>query len=144
MKKEIKLKINGEEFTVTVERTGNIIHLDRDGRQFDVELVPDEKPVVKKQSAPRPAPKPSAGAPKPAPAPAAASGPGTVEAPITGVVKEIVAAAGTAVTRGEPVLIMEAMKMDIEVSAPNDGTIQEVFVQPGQNVREKDPLLRIE
>lgn len=74
-------------------------------------------------------------APKAAPAPAAgAQGAVKVNAPMPGKILKIVAAAGTAVKRGEVLLILEAMKMENEIVAPQDGTVASVNVAVGDSV----------
>ena len=52
-------------------------------------------------------------------------------------------AAGASVTEGQMVLVMEAMKMDIDVFAPIAGTVSEVLVRDGQSVVETEVLARI-
>ncbi len=62
---------------------------------------------------------------------------------MTGLVKEVKVAAGSRVAKGEVVLVMEAMKMDVEVSAPASGVVSEVSVSAGQTVEAQAPLLLI-
>jgi biotin carboxyl carrier protein len=57
-----------------------------------------------------------------------------VLAPMLGKILRLVAAPGSRVREDETVLVMEAMKMEIEVVAPRDGTITEVRVRPGDPV----------
>ena len=89
-------------------------------------------------AAPAPAPVEAAPAPAPAPAPAAApaapAGAGNVEAPLAGKVLRINVSAGQAVKFGEAVIIMEAMKMETEIVAPQDGTIGEICCNVGDMV----------
>ena len=59
-----------------------------------------------------------------------------VLAHITGVVFQIVAGAGSTVAAGDPILILESMKMEIPVEAPRAGVVQEVRVSEGQTVQE--------
>jgi methylmalonyl-CoA carboxyltransferase 1.3S subunit len=60
---------------------------------------------------------------------------GTVlRAPISGTVTKIVADAGTAVEPGAVLLVLEAMKMETEITAPVAGTVAEVAVAPGDAV----------
>jgi len=68
---------------------------------------------------------------------------GEVPAPMTGVIKEILVAPGDSVEEGEKLMIMEAMKMDIEVSAFSGGSVQKIHVQQNENVKEGQPLVLI-
>ncbi|MGI8424204.1 MAG: acetyl-CoA carboxylase biotin carboxyl carrier protein subunit [Chloroflexota bacterium] len=68
----------------------------------------------------------------------------TVTAPMPGRIVALPAAAGTQVERGQPVVVLEAMKMESTISAPAAGTVAEVLVQPGQPVKQRQPLLRID
>ena len=76
----------------------------------------------------------AAAAPAPAPAAAPAAGGQTVEAPMPGKILGIKAAAGTAVKRGQVILLLEAMKMENEIVAPQDGTVASVNVAVGDMV----------
>jgi acetyl-CoA carboxylase carboxyltransferase component len=51
---------------------------------------------------------------------------------------------GTAVRRGQPLLVLEAMKMEHELPAPADGVVRELQVQVGEAVTEQQPLLILE
>jgi methylmalonyl-CoA carboxyltransferase small subunit len=67
---------------------------------------------------------------------------GTVlRAPISGTVTKIVAEPGTAVEPGAVLLILEAMKMETEITAPVAGTVAEVAVVPGDAVQGGQILL---
>lgn len=54
--------------------------------------------------------------------------------PMVGKILNLVAQVGDQVEEGETILIMEAMKMEIEVVAPVSGTLQEIRVAPGDVV----------
>ena len=69
-----------------------------------------------------------------APAPAAAPGGVTITSPMPGKILGIKAAAGTAVKRGQVILLLEAMKMENEIVAPQDGTVASVNVAVGDMV----------
>ena len=66
-----------------------------------------------------------------------------VRAHITGVVFQIVAGAGSKVAAGDPILILESMKMQNELKAPRDGTIGRIRVKPGESVEQKQTLLSV-
>ncbi|GAA5155069.1 acetyl-CoA carboxylase biotin carboxylase subunit [Pseudonocardia eucalypti] len=59
---------------------------------------------------------------------------GTLRSPMPGTVLTVNVAAGDAVTEGQPLLVIEAMKMEHTIAAPSDGTVSELPVRPGQQV----------
>lgn len=63
-----------------------------------------------------------------------------IESPMLGTILDIKVRPGDSVKEGEPVVILEAMKMENDVPAPKDGTIKDILVQKGQNVNESDPI----
>ena len=88
-------------------------------------------------AAPKAAPAAPKAAPKAAPAaPKASAGAGSVkiEAGAAGKVFKIEASAGQAVKKGDAVVILEAMKMEIPVVAPQDGTVASIDVAVGDPV----------
>lgn len=74
-----------------------------------------------------------------APAPAAA---GSIEvaAPMPGKILNVKAGVGTAVKKGDVILILEAMKMENDVVAPEDGTVASINVSAGDAVEAGDVL----
>ena len=66
-----------------------------------------------------------------------------VKTEITGNVWKILLEAGANVEEDEPIIILESMKMEIPVSAPESGTIIEIRVQPDQTVLEGSVVARI-
>lgn len=112
--------------------------------EMDVELIGNNgAPVqpVKVQSAPA-APAPVAAAPKAASKPAAVSS-GSVVAPMPGTVIKILKNAGDEVKAGDVVLILEAMKMENEISAPANGTLASVNCTEGGTVAGGDILFEV-
>lgn len=90
-------------------------------------------PVAAAPAAPRAVPK---AAPAPAAAPAAGGAAGSVkiEAGAAGKVFKLEASVGQAVKKGDAVVIVEAMKMEIPVVAPQDGTVASINVAVGDAV----------
>lgn len=86
-------------------------------------------PAAGSSAAPKAAPSP---APQAAPKAAAAGKP--VATGTAGKVWKVVQKAGAQVKRGDSIVILEAMKMEIPVVAPEDGTIGEILVAEGQAV----------
>lgn len=74
---------------------------------------------------------------------AQSKGGGVVTAIMPGVVVELLAQPGARVTKGAPLLILSAMKMQNEIAAPVDGVVKELFVAPGQAVAAGAKLLAI-
>ena len=72
-----------------------------------------------------------------------AGGPVDVRAIIPGRIAAVNVASGDAVTAGQQVLVLEAMKMQNELRAPRDGTVDRVAVAVGENVEVGDLLLVI-
>ena len=70
--------------------------------------------------------------------------PDEVKAHITGVVFQIAAKVGDAVTAGDPVIVLESMKMEIPVEAPRSGRLKEISVSEGQTVQEGDIIALLE
>lgn len=62
----------------------------------------------------------------------AAAGAGSLRAPMPGLVKLVRAAKGDAVIKGQPLLILEAMKMEHTIAAPHDGVIAEIATEGAQ------------
>ena len=93
------------------------------------------------------APAAPAAAPAPAPAPAKAAGgaAGSVEinAPMPGKILDVKAQPGASVSRGDVVLILEAMKMENEIFTPVAGTVVSVHVKKGDSVNSDDLLISI-
>ena len=80
-----------------------------------------------------------AAAPKAA-APAAGAGAVKVTASVPGKVVKVAASVGQAVKAGDSVIILESMKMEIPVVAPQDGTIASIDVAEGASVENGDTL----
>ena len=68
------------------------------------------------------------------------SGDGRVKSPIPGLITRIMVEPGQIVQTGQPLLILEAMKMENEIRATRAGVVQQLNVQPGQSVP-RDVLL---
>ena len=79
----------------------------------------------------------------PAAAPKAAAGAGSVkvEASVPGKVLKIEASVGQSVKAGDNIIILEAMKMENEILAPQDGTVASVNVNKGDTVNSGDVLV---
>jgi len=74
---------------------------------------------------------------------AAGKGGGMVSSVMPGVVVEVLVKKGAAVEKGEPLLILSAMKMQNEISAPSSGVVKDLFVAPGQAVSAGEKLVML-
>jgi methylmalonyl-CoA carboxyltransferase small subunit len=63
--------------------------------------------------------------------------------PIAGVITAVMAVAGQTVAEGDPVFIIEAMKMETKIGAPVSGIVKAVHVAPGDAVRSDQVLLEL-
>ncbi len=75
---------------------------------------------------------------------AVTSGPQTVEAEMPGKVVRVNLAPGDAVSEGQGVVVVEAMKMENEIPSPIDGVVKEVAVSEGQTVEAGARLFVVE
>ncbi len=69
---------------------------------------------------------------------------GRLTAPMPGKVVSFAVKAGDKVSKGQPLAVMEAMKMEHTIAAPGDGVVAELLYAPGDQVTEGSELLRLE
>ena len=149
--KQYKYKVNGAQYDVTInEIQGQLATVVVTGIPFDVEmqnsqLSEDNLPDVTTTAAPAAAPAaPVAAAPAATEAAPSGAGEGTpVKAPLPGVVTKINVSVGQQVKKGENVLVLEAMKMENNITAEADGTVSGIAVKAGDSVLEGAVLLTI-
>ena len=143
--------VNGARYDVTIESLRDqVAKLNVNGIAFDVEILgapltegdlPEAAAAVAPAAA-APAPTPTAAAP--APAAKGAAGAGTpINAPLPGVVTKVLVAVGQAVKKGETVVVLEAMKMENNITAECDGSVTGVCVAAGDSVMEGTTLVTI-
>lgn len=122
--KNYTITVNGTAYDVTVEEgTGSGV------------AAPAAAPKAAPKAAPAAAPKAAAPA-----APAAGAGSIEVNASVPGKVFKVEASAGQAVKAGDSIVILEAMKMEIPVVAPQDGTVASINVSVGDAIESGDTL----
>ncbi len=111
----------------------------------DAPVAAAPAPAPAPAAAPAPAPAPAA---EPAPAPAAApvsvgAGETPVNSPMPGSIFKVECTVGQSVKAGDVLIVLEAMKMEIEVSAPVDGTVKAIAVSTGATVNTDDLLVTL-
>ncbi len=119
--KSYTITVNGNVYDVTVE--------EKVGGAVAPVAMPAATPVA-------PVAAPVAAAPAPAAAPQTAGTAGSIEvkAGAAGKVFKLEASVGQSVAKGDPVVIIEAMKMEIPVVAPEDGTVASINVAVGDSI----------
>lgn len=133
--KEYKYNIEGKEYVVTVgERTDNVTTVIVNGETYNVEAIPEpveEKkvvlppPVVKKQETKDDLQD-------------------ALRSPLPGTIVDIVVKPGDEVKEGDNLVVLEAMKMNNNLTAERDGKVKAVLVQLGEAVKENTPLVTFE
>ncbi|MGP1431531.1 MAG: biotin/lipoyl-containing protein [Treponema sp.] len=120
--------VNGERYEVEVERVG--------GGSSSLSRRPPERMSRPMQAAPaaQPAPAPQPAAPAPSAAPAASGSAGSVVSPMPGTVLDVRVKEGDAVSVGQVVVILEAMKMETEIVSEVAGSVAAVRVKKGDAV----------
>ena len=137
MLRKFKISVDGTQYLVEMEEVG-----------APTPTPADAAPAA--SAAPAPAPAPAAApapAPEPAPAPAApeptAAGSFAQTAPMPGAILDIHVKVGDTVSANQPVMILEAMKMENEVVAEQAGTIASINVEKGAMVNPGDTLFTL-
>lgn len=113
--------------------------------ELEDESTPAAKPAPSSPAAtpttPVQQPAKPAASPSPQPAAAETGSGGNISAPMPGTVISIPVDQGSSVTKGETLLVLEAMKMENDIKAPSDGTVQEIKVSEGASVNAGDILI---
>ena len=123
------ITVNGKSYEVGVEEVG-----------ASAPAAPVIVPVATPVATPAPVAAKAAAAPAPVAKPVSANGE-KVLSPFPGLIKNLLVAEGTAVKKDQPILVLEAMKMDNDITAPCDGVVS-FQVAKGANV-ESDSVLAV-
>ncbi|MCK4979228.1 MAG: biotin/lipoyl-binding protein [Candidatus Delongbacteria bacterium] len=145
--KEIKLDINGKEYTVKIEEFGSKeATLEVNGKKYIVGLKDLGKELnlgsVLEVLTPLATSDPITSAPKTNVA--STGGSGEVLSPLPGLILNVIVSVGDTVKNGQNIMVMEAMKMENDVQATKDGVIKTINVKNGDNISEGDVLAIIE
>ena len=134
--KKLRVTVNGVSYDVDVE----ILEDDEEGSGygFEATAMPRSRPAAPARPAAAAAP---AAAPKVAPAPAASGGAGEIASPIAGIIVEYKVNPGASFKKGEVLIVIEAMKMNTNINAPSDGTVNEIKGKSGDSVKQGQLLL---
>ena len=117
--KNYTIYVNGTPYNVSVEEGAS---------------APAAAPVSTPAPQAAPAPAVQEAAPAPAPAPSGSAGSVKVDAPMPGNILDIKVSAGASVNKCDVLVVLEAMKMENDIVAPQNGTIASVNVSKGDTV----------
>ena len=142
-----QVQVGDHTVTYRFDRTGAVTHLEVDGSTvaeawmpaidfIETEIVDDtvfvSRGLYRFAITPR------------FPLPDEAGRAGSLVAPMPGSVLRVLVAAGDTVVAGQPLLVMEAMKMEHQVVSPSSGTVAEIFVHAGQQLDSGQRLVQID
>ncbi|MGT2888277.1 acetyl-CoA carboxylase biotin carboxyl carrier protein subunit [Streptococcus didelphis] len=128
MLRKFKITIDGKEYLVEMEEIG--------GAQAPAPVPQAPAPVEVASQRPEPSPE----VPSVSPAPANAD---AMPAPMPGTILKVLVAVGDTVSENQPLMILEAMKMENEIVASQAGTVSAIHVSQGQVVNAGDGLITL-
>lgn len=67
-----------------------------------------------------------------------------IRAPIPGLIRRVLVKSGDAIVQGQPLVTLDAMKMENEICSPADGTVSEICAREGETVEKDQVLLRLD
>ena len=145
--KEYKYTINGNKYNVTIgDIEENIAHVEVNGVPYTVEMEKAPaapKKVVRPVVAAAPA---AAAAPEPAKVsrPAGGGGKSGIKSPLPGVILQVKVNVGDQVTKGQVLMVLEAMKMENNIPSDRAGKVVAINVSKGDSILEGTDLIVIE
>ena len=130
MLRKFKIAIDGKEYLVEMEESGGV-------------QQPVQAPVAAAPAAPVAAPAAPAEQAAPAAAPVSAASGDAMTSPMPGTILRVLVNIGDEVKENQPLMILEAMKMENEVVANHAGKVAGIHVNQGQVVNAGDALITI-
>ena len=127
--KKRKVKVDGEEYEVELEKQNGLWNVTIEGKSFNIEIEGSsvgDTSVSKRKKANR------------------GKKSGTISSTIPGKIVSISAKEGQMVSEGDVVMILEAMKMQNEIQAPLSGTVTTINCKQGDSVEANSPLIIIQ
>ena len=134
MLRKFKIKVDGQEYQVEMEEIGAVAPA--------APVAPVAAPAAPAAPAVEAAPAPAAPAPA-APVAATPAGADAMPSPMPGNILRILVNVGDTVTENQPLMILEAMKMENEIVAAKAGVVAGIHVKEGQVVNPGDALITI-
>jgi len=127
--RQFRVLVNGNEYKVAIEE------LQEEGSR---PAAPDSPPP--RQAAPEAPARPQPAVSKPV---AGGGAPGNIVAAMPGTILEVHVGEGDTVSRGQSLLVLEAMKMENDIMAPSDGVVKAIHTAKGASVNSGDLLMVI-
>ncbi len=128
----------GDDGEALVERSTTV---EVNGKRFDVKMWVPDAPVAVAAGAAKAAKKPARGAS--GGSGGSAAGSGNVEVPMQGTIVKVLVEVGQQVEVGQAVVVLEAMKMENQITAEKAGTVKEIKVKAGDTVGSGDVVVVI-
>ena len=139
--KTYKMKINGEKYDAKIKKyKSDQVIVEVNGIDYEIELETTDRrktEIVRSEKI-----HPTIDVVKTPSKPIAASA-GSVLAPIPGLILRILVKEGDSVNAGDPVLILEAMKMESEITSTVTGVVKNISVKEGTSVQEGETLIEV-
>lgn len=136
MLRKFRVNVNGKEYLVEMEELGTTT-----GQPAPAPAQQAPASVAPAQPVPAPAPVAPA---QPAPAPATSGNQVTLDAPMPGTILKVMVNVGDQVAFEQPLVILEAMKMENELVAPRAGVVTAIHVAPNSAIDVGKPIITIE
>ena len=149
MSARYRVKIGGREYEVEVgDLSSSPVEVTVDGVAYSVDLAGSVSPATVQATAPRPAPsRAPSSTPRPPSTPTSSTPTttaGAITAMLPGRMISVDVQPGDRVTNGQPVAVIESMKMEQTIASPRDGTVSRVAVEPGDTVAYGQTLIEFE
>lgn len=132
MLRKFKISIDGKEYLVEMEEIGGA-----------PQPIAPVQPVVQ-EAAPQPTAPAVSETPATPAAPVTQAGAEAMPSPMPGTILKLLVAVGDTVEENQPLMILEAMKMENEIVAGKSGTVTGIHVTQGEMVNPGDPLITIQ
>lgn len=133
--KKYRVTVNGQSYEVEVEELGG---------EAPVAASIETKPIAETKPNNDSAAKQQPKAENPKPAAAVSGGQISITSPMPGTILSIKTKPGTQVSKGDVLMILEAMKMENEILAPQDGKVVSIETTEGASVNTSDLLVVLE